>query len=397
MDNISLDKVPIGAMKILSCYHEVQQILAGKMPVPRTMEFFLSNVCNHACAGCHSRYMHKNEDRFLDFDILKDVVNDFADLGVEGVEISGGGEPLMYPQIIPAVAFMRGKGLKVGIFSNGTLLTDELSEFLVQNLLFLRIAFDAGTASTYKKIHGRDDFDKLIRNLETVVRYKTIAANGKGGAEKAAGKGGAKKAAGKATAAKAAGKTAGEPEGQATPGRRLARQKFGTATVGAKYLVSTKNWNELAQAAEKAREIGLDYLQYKALRASKFTLDEEMRKKAEEVAARAEGLSDKNFQVFGSLKKTKPIGRCFLNPIHPVVDAKGDMYLCAFFHHRKNTHKIGNIYEKSFPEIWYSERHFEAFRSTKPKECAVFDCPFHEAAVLARAWIVQNEKHLEFI
>ena len=146
MDNIGVDKVPIGAMKILSCYHEVQQILAGKMPVPRTMEFFLSNVCNHACAGCHSRYMHKDEDQFLDFDTMKEVVTDFAELGVEGVEISGGGEPLMYPQIIPAIAFMRSKGLKVGIFSNGTLLTEELSEFLVQNLLFLRIAFDAGTA-----------------------------------------------------------------------------------------------------------------------------------------------------------------------------------------------------------------------------------------------------------
>lgn len=364
MDSIGADRVPIGAMKILSCYHEVQQILSGKMPVPRTMEFFLSNVCNHACAGCHSRYMHKNEDQFLDFDTMKEVVNDFAELGVEGVEISGGGEPLMYPQIIQAIAYMRGKGLKIGIFSNGTLLTEELAEFLVQNLLFLRIAFDAGTAETYKKIHGRDDFDKLIKNLKAVVRFKT--------------------------------KSSFREEGSGKP-RRLTDSKFGTATIGAKYLVSTKNWHELAQAAELARDIGLDYLQYKALRASKFTIEGETLEKAREQAALADELSDGRFQVFGSLEKTKPIGRCFLNPLHPVIDAKGDMYLCAFFHHRKDTHRIGNIYEKSFPEIWYSERHLEAFRSTKPKECAVFDCPFHEAAVLARAWIVENQKHLEFI
>lgn len=362
---VSIDKAPIGAMKILSCYHEVQQILAGKMPVPRTMEFFLSNVCNHACAGCHSRYMHKNEDQFLDFDTMKETVSDFAELGVEGVEISGGGEPLMYPQIIQAVAFMRGKGLKVGMFSNGTLLTDELAEFLVQNLLFLRIAFDAGTPETYKKIHGRDDFEKLLNNLKTVVGYKT-----KNGVPEKGRKGGP---------------------------RRMSDQKFGTATVGAKYLVSSKNWHELAQAAELARDIGLDYLQFKALRASKFTIEGETLDRAREVARQAQELSTGEFQVFGSLEKTKPIGRCFLNPIHPVVDAKGDMYLCAFFHHRKETHKIGNIYEKSFPEIWYSERHFEAFHSTNPKECAVFDCPFHEAAVLARAWIVENRKHLEFI
>ncbi|MFA6001137.1 MAG: radical SAM protein [Thermoleophilia bacterium] len=366
--DVSIDKVPIGAMKILSCYREVQQILAGNMPVPRTMEFFLSNVCNHACAGCHSRYMHKDEDQFLDFDILKEVVTDFAELGVEGVELSGGGEPLMYPQIIPAIAYMRAHGLKVGMFTNGTLLTEELSEFLVENVLFLRIAFDAGKAATYKKIHGRDDFGRLTANLEALVRLK--AKNGSGKSKDADG----------------------------SPSARGSKEaRFGTATIGAKYLVSTKNWMELSRAAELAKEIGLDYLQFKALRASKFTPEGETLKQAEEEAEKARQLSGKNFQVFGSLEKTKVIGRCFLNPIHPVIDAKGDMYLCAFFHHRKDTHKIGNIYKKSFPEIWYSERHFKAFRSTKPKECAVFDCPFHEAAALARSWIVENNKHLEFI
>ena len=346
--DVSIDKVPIGAMKILSCYREIQQILAGKMPVPRTMEFFLSNVCNHACAGCHSRYMHKDEDQFLDFDILKEVVTDFAELGVEGVEISGGGEPLMYPQIIPAIAYMRARGLKVGMFTNGTLLTEELSEFLVENVLFLRIAFDAGKPATYKKIHGRDDFGRLTTNLETLVRLK------------------AKNGGGKSSAA------------DRSPSVRSSKEaRFGTATIGAKYLVSTKNWMELSRAAERAREIGLDYLQFKALRASKFTPEGETLKQAEEEAEKARQLSGKNFQVFGSLEKTKVIGRCFLNPIHPVIDAKGDMYLCAFFHHRTDTHKIGNIYNKSFPENCYRERHSKAFRSTTPKDTAVFDCPLH--------------------
>ena len=232
--SVSIDKVPIGAMKILSCYREIQQILDGKMPVPRTMEFFLSNVCNHACAGCHSRYMHKDDLRFLDFDMMKKVVTDVAELGVEGVEISGVAEPLMYPQIVPAIAFMRGKGLKVGIFSNGTLLNEEISEFLVQNLLFLRIAFDAGGAETYKKIHGRDDFDKLQENLRTLVRIRSGLRVDKG--------------------------------------RRLAdRKSQGLVAIGAKYLVSVKNWHELVQAAELAKSAGLDYLQFKALRASKFT------------------------------------------------------------------------------------------------------------------------------
>lgn len=354
-----VDKTPIGAMKILSCYKEVKQILAGKMPAPRTMEFFLSNTCNHACAGCHSRYMHKDDECFLDFDVMKEVVTDISEMGVEGVEISGGGEPLLYPNIVPAIAFIRSKGMKVGMFTNGTMLSGEIADFMVQNLLFLRIAFDAGKRATYRKIHGRDEFELLLENIENLVRVRL--------------------------------------KHKPAPGRRKNDTIYGSATIGAKYLVSSRNWTELADAAQLAREIGLDYFQYKSLRASKLTLEGEELDQAREVAEKANELTDETFQVFGDLEKTKVIGRCFLNPIHPVIDATGNMYLCAFFHHRKKTHRIGNVYQKSFPEIWYSQRHFDAFLSTKPKECAIFDCPFHESAVLARSWIVENQKHLEFI
>lgn len=339
------DSTPIGAMKILSCYREVKQILDGGMPVPRTLEFFLSNACNHACGGCHSRHLHRLKHKFIDFEKLKEIVSDFAELGGEGIEISGGGEPLLYPQLIPAVAFMRSKGLKVGIFSNGTLLDRKLSKFLMENLLFLRVAFDAATRETYRKMHGRDEFEKLKKNMKQLMKFR----------------------------------------------------KDGGATVGAKFLVSTWNWQELHDAAVLAGDLGLDYFQFKTLRDSRFTPKGAVLKKAMAEAERARELTNGNYQVFGSLEKTKPAGRCFLNPLHPVIDATGAMYLCAFFHHRKQSHKIGSVYEKSLPEIWYSERHFKAFKTTKPKECAVFDCPFHEAGALAKEWIVENRKHLEFI
>jgi radical SAM protein with 4Fe4S-binding SPASM domain len=358
---INIENVPIGAMKILSCYKEVQQILAGKMPVPRTMELHVSNVCNHACIGCHSRHQHRGEPQFLDFEKVKEIVSELAELGVEGVEISGGGEPLMYPQIIPAIAYMRSQGLRVGIFSNGTLLNRELSEFLVQNLLFLRIAFDVSSKETYKEIHGRDMFDCLHENLQTIVQVRAELLE------------------------------------RSNRGRLGDRGHLGVATLGAKCLVSQKNWRELPEAAAMAREIGLDYLQFKCLRNSRFTLEGEELEAARREAERARQEATDDFRVFGSLEKTTVIGRCFLNPIHPVIDAAGDMYLCAFYHHREQEHRIGNVYEKSFPEIWYSERHFEAFRSSNPEKCAVFDCPFHEAAILAKAWIVENQKHLEFI
>ncbi|RJQ44224.1 MAG: radical SAM protein [Gaiellales bacterium] len=354
-DKRIIDRTPIGSMKILSCYREIQRILQGNMPVPRTLEFFLSNDCNHFCPGCHSLELHKGEERFLDFDAMKRTVIDASKLGVAGIEISGGGEPLMYPEIVPAIALMRSRGLKVGMFSNGTMIDEELAPFLVDNLLFLRLAFDAATRETYKMRHGVDQFDRLLDAIGLLVKAKRERVARAGGA-------------------------ASE-----------------VATIGAKFLVSSRNYGELTKAASLAKELGFDYLQYKPLRNSKFTPKGEDLKNAREEAARAEGLGSNGFEVFGSLRKTRVIGRCFLNPLHPLIDATGSVYLCAFFQHRQETHRIGNINEKSFPEIWYSERHFEAFRSTDPAQCAIFDCPFHDAAILAKEWIVDNRKHLEFI
>lgn len=353
-DKRIVDRTPIGSMKILSCYREIQRITQGNMPVPRTLEFFVSNTCNHACGGCHSLELHKQEERFLDYERLRETVIDAAKLGVEGIEISGGGEPLMYPEIVPAIALMRSLGLRVGMFSNGTLIDGELAEFLVDNLLFLRLALDAASRKTYRHRHGVDEFDKLLAAIEMLVKAKRARSAGD------------------------------EHSGD-------------VAVLGAKFLVSTRNFDELVAAATLARDLGFDYLQYKPLRGSKFTPKGEVLQQAREEAAKAEALSGDGFQVFGSLRKTKVIGRCFLNPLHPLIDATGSVYLCAFYQHRKETHCIGNIKEKSFPEIWYNERHFEAFRNTDPRECAIFDCPFHDAAILAKEWIVDNRKHLEFI
>jgi radical SAM protein with 4Fe4S-binding SPASM domain len=355
----TIDKTPIGAMKILSCYREIQRIAEGKMPVPRTLEFFLSNACNHFCAGCHSRELHKDEVRFLDYESLRRTIVDASKLGIEGIEISGGGEPLMYPELEPAIALMRSHGLKVGMFTNGTLFNKGLAEFLVDNLLFIRVALDASTRESYKKRHGVDDFDSLKEGIGYLVEAKRAMSV----------------------------VTDGNSE----------REGDGGATLGAKYLMASSNYEELIPAAKLAKEMGLDYLQYKALRNSKLTLQGETLLRAREEAEKAEELSDGSFQVFGSLRKSRPAGRCFLNPLHPLIDATGSVYMCAFYQHRMDTHCIGNINEKSLPEIWYSDRHMKAFRSTDPKQCAIFDCPFHDAAVLAREWVLNDRKHLEFI
>ncbi|MBU1627758.1 radical SAM protein, partial [bacterium] len=163
---------PVHSYKILSCFDKVLEIQNGKMPIPRTLEFFISNKCNHSCIGCHSKSLHKDKVEFLDIKKAKEVLDEAKEFGVKGIEISGGGEPLLHPDIIEFVEYTNEKGLKSGLLTNGTVFNKDNIESLVKNLLFIRIAFEAPDKQSYKKIHGVDDFDKLIENIGNLIEVR---------------------------------------------------------------------------------------------------------------------------------------------------------------------------------------------------------------------------------
>ena len=334
---------PIDKIKILSCYNEIDQILKGNLPVPRTVEFFFSNACNHSCLGCHSKILHNSKNKFLNIKRAKELIDELNTLGVKSIEISGGGEPLMHPNIIEFIKYIASKNIKVGLFTNGILIKNEKD--LIDNLLFIRIAFDASNKETYKKIHGKDDYTILLENIKKLVSYKKTKNKG--------------------------------------------------ATIGLKFLISKINCKEILEAAILAKKLGVDYIQFKIIYNTNYGV-----KNLKEVKAlfkKVKKLSTINFNVIGSVEKSFIKSRCILTPLHPLIDASGDVYLCAFFQHRMNTHKIGSILNRSFKEVFYSDKHRELLKKIKPSECNIFNCPFHEASKVADEIIFKNKMHLEFI
>jgi hypothetical protein len=59
------------------------------------------------------------------------------------------------------------------------------------------------------------------------------------------------------------------------------------------------------------------------------------------------------------------------------------MHICCYYYHHGESHKLGNLLEKSFFEIWHSPKHREAMAGIDPKKCAKVDCKFfkHHDAV----------------
>jgi len=80
---------------------------------------------------------------------MTNLLYDFKDLGVQGIEVTGGGEPLAYPHTERFWGLLREHGFATALVTNGTLLRDRAPLICSSNLKWARVSIDAVTKETY--------------------------------------------------------------------------------------------------------------------------------------------------------------------------------------------------------------------------------------------------------
>ncbi len=143
-------------------------------------------VCNHVCPMCWLQYLapdelkrQKQNDRQRGMTAAEyKTMFDGMPPGVGEVNIVGGGEPLIHPEIAQIMREIKMRGWRGWIISNGTLLKEELSREMVEmNWDMARISVHAGDRETYRRIQGVDRFEILQSNLKTFSRLRAEKGN----------------------------------------------------------------------------------------------------------------------------------------------------------------------------------------------------------------------------
>lgn len=91
--------------------------------LPYHLVWITTNACNARCLHC-STAAAKRLPNELSTDEVKSLFTHLADIGIFDVAISGG-EPLVRQDIYEIIEFITGLGIKVGIGSNGSLITKQ--------------------------------------------------------------------------------------------------------------------------------------------------------------------------------------------------------------------------------------------------------------------------------
>ncbi len=115
----------------------------------------LTEKCNLACSHCYSRsgpgQDTKNE---LSTEEALALIDDFSAMGIPLILFSGG-EPLLRDDIWDLACHAAGKGIKIALSTNGTLISAEIAQKIRESgIEYVGISLDGATAATHDRFRN---------------------------------------------------------------------------------------------------------------------------------------------------------------------------------------------------------------------------------------------------
>ena len=344
--------------KIVHHTEKLEAMRMGKQTPPLQVQVVPSNKCQHGCTFCAYRTegFITNEDfrakDELDYYKILQCLDNFVDMGVKAVHYTGGGEPLIHPQIQDIFKSTLHRGLDLALVTNGELLTVPVCEIL-GDAKWVRVSMDAVYPATFGQIRRVDGrrIDKIFNNIRCLVRHKK------------------------------------------------------ENIIGVGFVVNEYNYREVVEAASFYKGMGVDNFRISASFTPKgINYFKDFKEKASILCKEAETLSDKNFQVFnlfshrlGDLFEGKQnYHYCAYKELSTYIGADYNVYTCCTLAYNKQG-LIGSIKTQSFKELWESDWKNIYFGGLFPSSHCQLPCMYKGKNEFINYCIKKQPKHINFV
>lgn len=155
-------------------------IYTEKPPFPRNMIMELTNACNHACIFCANK-KQRRKISVCNKELFMKLIQEAYENGTREIGFYLGGEPFMHPQLESFVKkagdiYNNGKERfeYIYITTNGALADIErIKKMVFYGLSSIKFSVNAATRDIYQRIHGKDDFEKVKKNIRNLSLWKT--------------------------------------------------------------------------------------------------------------------------------------------------------------------------------------------------------------------------------
>lgn len=144
------------------------------LPLSGSMELTLK--CNVRCKHCYILYPGAT-DHEMNTDEVKRMLDIMSDNGVLVLLLTGG-EPVTRPDFKEIWAYAKQKGFILSLYSNATLINEDLASFLASHLpRRVEITIYGHTEETYESVTGvRGSYQRFRQGVDFLHRYKVPIA-----------------------------------------------------------------------------------------------------------------------------------------------------------------------------------------------------------------------------
>ena len=289
---------------------------------PLKIQVDCEGSCNHNCIFCSYRNVgwedveYRDESWFdgtkekvvpgrsgLSWAVMRRLIESIKTLDIAETEITGGGEPTIYPYIKETLKALGKIQTSVSLVSNGSNISSLRHDF-PENLDWIRISLDAAEAKTHEAIHRAKGYNRIIN---TLIDLK----------------------------------------------RDLPRTK-----IYISFCIVPENVGEIEMATAKYRDMGFDGIKFNATYTPDGDggLSPEMVLSARGDTDAAEEYADDGFEVMNSFWKidkyaeNTDFGTCYFGRFMVAVGYNGLVYPCCIVKNRRD-YEYGNLNEKPLEDI----------------------------------------------
>ncbi len=357
---MDIKATPYSNLKVFTHFDKLKSIKDGTRTAPVYIRLKPTNVCNHHCYYCS----YADSDLALRDDVnpkdsipwpkMQEIIDDMGSMGVKGVTLSGGGEPLVYDHIVETMESLLEKGIDLSIITNGQLLSGEAAKTLCR-AKWVRISFDSASGEVYSKIRGIPvgSFDKVCENIGNFARIKPKECE-----------------------------------------------------LGINFVINHENAHQVYEVAKLVRDLGVNHIKY----TTRITKDldnyhQPFKADAVEQIHRAKSeLTREGFIVINKYEEDfefstvfkRVYSKCYAKEFLTIIAADCKVYFC----HDKAYVKsgvVGDLKERSFKELWFSPEVYERYRNFNAQEECCHHCVYDDRNMMLNSFFSLDDNHINFI
>lgn len=351
--------------KVLHQREDIEKLKRGELFAPKDIQVDLEAYCPHSCEFCsyrnvnwqgHGMQFEEPEKRIpeetgLPKEVALRLPREMYEAGIPSIELTGGGEPLVYPYIREFLDELSEYSVELAVVTNGASLNTQIQSRL-RNLKWIRFSVDAATAETYSKVHRvpQSVFPTVLKHIREVVE-----------------------------------------------------RDYEDCMVGISYVITRHNFQEIEAAADLCKSLGVNSVRYT------FTYDPEGNgaMEPEQVNAASKALDQARkretdeFRVFGTMRRLEFYSQpntdfdfCGYQFFTWAIGYDGSVYPCCIMKYHKGF-SLGNLKNHSLTEIVQSPERQKFINEFNVRNCK--PCWLRDKNQFIEYVVADKPHHINFV